>query len=168
MGTDLGDDDTTYKDNSKSFTDVNILKKRASDIDDKFFLSLESFKMSFFRYVLNPKYSENQKMYNRDKDAIVDYENKSFLLDNDIQINFDKVKKLIKKQDDMNKAMLSKNKGHANKLKSGYGKDKSTAQMINDKEYEYRMAYMKCGSFIAGTLGLILFILHTYKTTYMK
>ena len=165
INTDLGKKGYDVNKNKMNLiTDPDIFKGRTGELDDNFFLGLENFKDSFFRFVINPKYAENKKMYIRDKAAIVNYEQLTFILDNDIQKDFDKVNTLITEQDILNDAAKKKYILLSDKYKKLYGTDYSTKQMINDKEYEYKLIYSKTMMFLAGSIGLFGYILRTYKS----
>ena len=165
INTDLGKKGYDVNKNKMNLiTDPDIFKDRTGELDDNFFLGLENFKDSFYRYVINPNYTENKKIYMRDKATIVNYEQLSFILDNDIQKNFDKLNKLITDQDTLNDAEKKKYKELSEKYKKLYGTDYSTKQMITDKEYEYKLIYSKTIMFLAGSIGLFVYILRTYKS----
>lgn len=165
VNTDLGKKGyDTNKNKMNLITNPDVFKKRIKELDDNFFLGLENFKESFYRFVINPKYAENKNLYIRDKAAIVNYEQLSFILDNDIQKNFDKVNKLITDQDTLNDIEKKKYIALSKKYKKLYGTDYSRKQMINDKEYEYKIIYSKTMMFFAGSIGLFVYILKTYKS----
>ena len=153
-----------YKGKMDLFEDPTNLQNRVNELDQNFFLALESFKDSFVRYIQNPKYVENKKIYVRDKDAIINYEQLAFTLDNDIQKNFDKVNVLVKDQDLLNKQAKKLSLSLSSENKSLDSSDSSTSQMIDDKEYEYKIVYSKCGLFLAGSIGLFVYILRSLKT----
>ena len=165
LNTDLGKKGyDTNKNKMNLITDPDVFKKRIKELDDNFFLALDNFKESFYRFVINPKYDENKKLYIRDKAAIVNYEQMTFILDNDIQKSFDDVNKLIKEQDALNDIEKKKYIESSDKYKKVYGTDYSTKQMIHDKEYEYKIIYSKSIMFFAGSIGLFMFILKNYKS----
>lgn len=164
-GTQMGKNNyDAYHDKSNLFDDPTMLDNKLNDLDDHFFLALENFKDSFVRFIQNPKYTENQKIYRRDKDAIVKYEQEAFLLDNDIQVSYDKINSLIKEQDKKNAIAKKTNNDLMNKMKNTNSSDSSVHQMIGDKEYEYRIIYTKSALFIAGSVGLIVYALKAFKT----
>jgi len=164
-GTQMGKDGyDAYHNKTQLFDDPTVLENKLNDLDDHFFLALENFKDSFVRFIQNPKYAENQKMYRRDKDAIIKYEQEAFLLDNDIQVSYDKINNLIKEQDKKNTIAKQKNIDLMNKYKNTNSSDSSVHQMIGDKEYEYRIIYTKSALFIAGSVGLIVYVLKAFKT----
>lgn len=152
-----------YKNRLPNLSDPELLKKKAKDLDENFFLSLESFKDSFFKYVSNPNYSENKKLYTRDKDNIIEYESSAFLLDNDIQKNLDLVHSLIKEQDKLNKITLNRNSKLLSKMNKLNSSDSSTEQMIDDKEIEYRLFYIKYYTFITGAIGILYYLFRAYR-----
>ena len=74
VNTDLGKKGyDTNKNKMNLITNPDVFKKRIKELDDNFFLGLENFKESFYRFVINPKYAENKNLYIRDKAAIVNY-----------------------------------------------------------------------------------------------
>jgi len=158
LNTDLGKKGyDTNKNKLNLMTDPDVFKDRLTELDDNFFLALENFKDSFFRYVVNPKYDENKKLYMRDKTAIVNYEQMTFILDNDTQKSFDDVNILIKKQDVLNETEKKKYIELSDKYKKVYGTDYSTKQMIHDKEYEYKIIYSKSIMFLPDQLDYLYF-----------
>lgn len=165
LNTDLGKKGyDTNKNKLNLMTDPDVFKDRLTELDENFFLGLENFKDSFYRYVVNPKYTVNKNIYMRDKASIVNYEQMTFILDNDIQKSFDNVNKLIKEQDALNDIEKKKYIELSDKYKKVYGTDYSTKQMIHDKEYEYKIIYSKSIMFFAGSIGLFMFILKNYKS----
>ena len=72
--------------------------------------------------------------------------------------------KLITDQDTLNDIEKKKYIALSKKYKKLYGTDYSRKQMINDKEYEYKIIYSKTMMFFAGSIGLFVYILKTYKS----
>jgi hypothetical protein len=148
-----------YKNKLNLITKTSDFKKQTLELDDNFFLALENFKDSFMKYIENPKYAENLRIYQRDKADIIKYEQSSFLLDNNIQKNFDIVNKLIKEQDKINIQTKKIYDDMVVKYKNINTSETVTGKMITDKEYEYKIVYSKAVLFLTGSLGLFVYIL---------
>jgi len=146
-----------------SITKASIFKKRSIELDDNFFLALDNFKDSFIKYIENPKYIENRRIYERDKQDIIKYEQSTFLLDNDIQSNFASLTKMINDQDAINSASKKKYNTMSSNYKKINNSDTVTGKMISDKEYEYKMVYYKSVLFLTGSIGLFVYILRKYN-----
>lgn len=153
-----------YKNKMNLIIKTSDFEKQSSDLDDGFFLALENFKASFIRYIENPNYAENKRVYQRDETDIIKYEQSSFLLDNSIQKNFDKVNKLIKEQDTINMQAKQIHDDMVAKYKKINTSDTVAGKMIVDKEYEYKIVYSKTILFITGSLGLFVYILRNYNS----
>tara|TARA_B110000285_G_scaffold235504_1_gene317658 strand:- start:7531 stop:8049 length:519 start_codon:yes stop_codon:yes gene_type:complete len=153
-----------YKNKMNLIIKTSEFEKQSSELDDNFFLALENFKDSFMKYIENPKYAENKRVYQRDKADIIKYEQSSFLLDNSIQKNFDAVNKLIQEQDTINMQAKKIHDDLAAKYKNINTSDTVAGKMIVDKEYEYKIVYSKTILFITGSLGLFVYILRNYNS----
>ena len=102
-------------------------------------------------------------MYLRDKDAIINYESSAFLLDNDIDKNTDELHNLIKEQSKLNEKTLKQNEKLEKKFKNLDSSNSSTKQMIDDKEMEYHLTYIKYYCFLLGSTGLIYYLYRAYR-----
>jgi len=145
--------------NSKQFTNrLSILQEKTPPI-------LAEFQKYYVFYNKNPEYADYQSMFDKAKGQITQVSSDLFLLENDVQINTDKINEALFALNLLIKEEKKTNRELKKKLGIAETENNAATELIDNYEEMYNSGYLKNWGLVISIIFAGALISKVYKST---
>lgn len=146
-----------------NFMNTDQFNEKISQLDGSVDLVLDEFKKIYVLSKMYPENQEYQQQYANMVGGLNQIQSKLFTIDNDVQINIDKLNKIMIDLDIEIKRERDKNRELKRKLGIIENKTNAATEMINDYTEIYNIKYLRNWALALSTLICIMTIGLVFK-----
>lgn len=139
------------------------LKKKAEVLNQRFYLLLENFKNSYVLHKENVNYNVNKNKFEGNKNDLQNFLKTILLLDNNIDLDTNKLNSFVKETNKTIKKEKVKNKKLTDIYKNIMNGDSTNEQMYDDTKVIYSQRYIHFIVLIIGIVIISFFLYNLYK-----
>lgn len=146
-----------------NFMNPNQFNEKIKQLEESVNLVLDEFKKIYVLSKMYPENQEYQQQYENMIGGLNQIQSKLFTLDNDVQINIDKLNKAMITLDIEIKREREKNKNLKKKLGIVENKTNASSEMINNYNEIYDIRYLRNWALTLSTIICIITISSVFK-----